>query len=99
MFKKNKKNESKKIDDIYDEVLDFLKTESPDDDKYDELLQRAERLAKLRDGTKKPFWSRVSPDAIVAATASLVGIGLIAAIESRHVISSKQFNFVPKTKA
>lgn len=75
-------------------LIDLAKVES-DSKEYKILLDNLERLHKL-DKSNRPM--RVSPDAIVSAAASILGIVIIVAYEQRHVITSKGLGFVLKLK-
>lgn len=73
--------------------LDSTDVLSPE---YDKILNTLEKLYKLQSLDKTGF--KVSPDAVVAAAASILGIIIIVAYEHAHTITSKSISFVPKTK-
>jgi hypothetical protein len=63
-----------------------------DSEQYDKMLNRLERLVRLKEEKK-----RISPDALVAASANLLGILIIVAYEQKHVVVSKGLQFVQRT--
>lgn len=96
MFNK-KKDEPTLIDKEITSVVDQMQSVEADSDIYNALLDRLERLYKLKlnqESEKKT----VSPDALVAAAASIGGIVLILSYEHANVITSKAMQFVFKPK-
>jgi hypothetical protein len=67
-----------------------------DDDEYPTLLSHLERLEKLKNEERS---KQISRDTMVIVGGQLLGILVIVAYESRHVMTSKALDFVQKTKA
>lgn len=94
MFTK-KQHENPELLKAIDIVLLELNTTDPETEEYTALLTKLERLHKMRIVTpdaRKP----VSPDALIAAGASLAGILIVVSYEHAHVIASKGLAFVLK---
>lgn len=78
-----------------DKVLEELRQHDPNSQEFDTNLTNLERLTKLKASTK---WKmKVSPDTLVTAGATLLGILIIVGYEQKHAMVSKGFNFrIPK---
>ena len=74
------------------DALDQLSTLTADSDEY---AKAADQIVKLYELKKK---SRISPDALVAATANILGILVIVGHERAHVVTSKALAFVTKLR-
>lgn len=96
MFNK-KQHETDHLQEAIDEALSELKTVTADSDEYNAILDKIERLHRLKE-TERKSERRVSPDALVAAGASVLGIVLILGFEHAGVVTSKALGFVMKTK-
>lgn len=92
-----KKVEPTLIDKEIESVVEQMQTVEADSDVYNAMLDRLERLHKMKISEKKEKPS-VSPDALVAAAASIGGIALILGYEHANVITSKAMSFVFKPK-
>lgn len=95
MFNKTKPENRAGLEKAIDEALLELAKLQADTPEYDLVLDKIERLYKLRlpePEAPKP----VSADAIVAGVVNLAGIILIINHEKIHVISTKALGFVGK---
>lgn len=72
-----------------------MKEISADTKEYSDLLDKLERLHKLKKGNRT---ERVSPDAKATIVANLLGIALILHYEQINVVSSKALGFIMKLK-
>lgn len=88
------KKESK-LDEPIDTVLARMKAVELDSDEYKKLLNSLDKLMELQ---REERGSRVSPDTVVSAAASLLGILAIVAYEQKHVMVSKALGFVLRSK-
>lgn len=84
-----------KLDEPIDAVLDAMALLGPDTDEYDTLLEKLERLEKLKRGDRI---SAPSGDMLVAATGNILGILAIIAYEQKHVMVSKALGMVTRPK-
>ena len=78
-------------------VLNKMQDITPDTDEYGLLLDRLEKLYKMKVSDKDDR-KRVSADTIVMVGANLAGIVMILGFERAHVITSKALSFVLKSK-
>lgn len=67
----------------------------PASDEYGVILDRVTKLHKMLDAERP---ARVSPDTLVSATASIVGIILILHYERLEIVTTKALGFVPKPR-
>lgn len=74
-------------------VLDELNDVSLDAETRGALLTELERLHTLKTANRLP---RVSPDALISAAASVIGIVVIVAYEQLHPMTSQGLKFVKK---
>lgn len=63
----------------------------------DARLKDIEGAAMMKDLDKK-FWQRLNPDTLALVAGNLVGIGLVLGYERGHVMVTKAFNYVLKSK-
>lgn len=97
MFNRKSKNDDTiSLQTTIDAAFIELSGYSAEDDEYDAILGKIERLNKLKDPnqSRKP----ISYDTLIAAGANLLGIGLILSYEHIAPITSKALGFVAKTK-
>lgn len=95
MFTKTKPENRAGLEKAIDDALLELNALQADTPEYDIVLDKIERLYKLRlpePEAPKP----VSKDALVAGAVNLAGIILIINHEKLHVISTKALGFVGK---
>lgn len=78
-------------------VLSHLEGINPASDEYATVLDKLEKLNALKEPQKEPK-KRISPDALVSAGASLLGIVLILSYEQTHVVTTKALSFITKPK-
>lgn len=72
-----------------------MQTRDGDSEEYATMLNRLERLYKLKE---KNAPKRVSPDTLIVVGGNLVGILIIVAYEHGHVITSKALSFAGKLR-
>lgn len=82
-----------KIDELYSELAGF----EGHDEEYDLLTDQIVKLQKLQK-EMNPSW-RPSPDALIGAAGSVLGIVLILHYEKIGVVTSKALGFVGKMKS
>ena len=95
MFNKTKPENRAGLEKAIDDALLELAVLQANTPEYDAVLDKIERLYKLRlpePEAPKP----ISKDAIVAGVVNLAGIVLIINHEKLHVISTKALGFVGK---
>lgn len=95
MFNKTKPENRAGLEKAIDDALLKLDSLQADTPEYDAVLDKLERLYKLR--LPEPEASKpISKDALVAGAVNLAGIILIINHEKLHVISTKALSFVGK---
>jgi hypothetical protein len=92
MFKKVNPNDAL-LEETITNVLNALKGEEPETDKYAQMSTQLERLYTIRNETRS---RRVSPDTLATISANLLGIGIIVGHERTHIVTSKALGFVRK---
>lgn len=97
MFSFTKNDETEGLKKAIADAMSELATTKPNTDEYDSILEKIERLYKLKGPVKEPR-KRVSPDALIAGVVSLGGIVLVANAEHVGAITSKAFSIIPKPK-
>ncbi len=93
-FRKN--NDDIDLDEVIRDTLNRTSNMDKASAEFDEHLARIEKLYKLKNTNRS--WARPSADAILAASASIAGIVLVANAEHVGLITSKAFSLVVKTK-
>ena len=96
MFNFDKKPHDTALDEAISEILKDLDSLSSDAPEYSAASDQLVKLMKLKKELN-PSW-RPSPDALVGAAGSILGILLIIKFEKLDVITSKALSFVTKTK-
>lgn len=81
------------IEKAIDAVLSEMENLNADSDEYAQMVNQ---LVKLHDMKTKEGRRRPSPDSLVSAAASIIGIALIVGYERAHVVTSRAIGFVPK---
>lgn len=89
-----KQSEPNGLDQIIDELQQFMLTLDKDSDKYTTMVDNLSKLHKLRGDPSKP----ISKDAILTTAGSIVGILLILNFERLNVVTSKAISFVTKLR-
>jgi hypothetical protein len=96
LFNKNKTEKNRPgLEKAIDDALLELAACKPDTEEYNLVLDKIERLYKLRAPEQEPA-KPVSIDTLVAVAGNLAGIVLIINHEKLHVISTKAVQFVGK---
>lgn len=81
---------------IDDALLELAKTK-PNTQEYSSILDKIERLHKLKVPAKEPR-KRLSPDAVIGGIVSLAGIVMVVNAEHVGAVTSKAFSIVVKPK-
>lgn len=76
-----------KLEKPIDKVLTELNTYSPNDPEWDANLKRLKKLTDMK-GKDKPRFN-VSPDELLKAGATLLGILIVVGYEQKHVWTTK----------
>jgi hypothetical protein len=92
MFKKVNPNDAL-LEETITNVLNALKSEEPETERYAQMSTQLERLYAIRNETRS---RRVSPDTLATISANLLGIGIIVGHERTHIVTSKALGFVRK---
>lgn len=85
-----------RINEAIDAVLSEMAGFSSYDDEYAKMVEQLDKLHQIKSYNKDT--NRVSKDALVAAVANILGIGMILGYEKAHVVTSKALSFVLKTR-
>ncbi len=96
MFNFDKKPHEVALDESISDTFKTLNGLDEDSEEYDKASDQLVKLMKLKKELN-PSW-RPSPDALVGALGSVLGILLILNFEKMNVISSKALAFVSKIK-
>jgi hypothetical protein len=97
MFNFNKTPQNVALDTAISDLLEELESMTGSNEDYAETADQLVKLMKLKQEIN-PAW-RPSPDAVVAAAGSLLGILAILHYEKFNVITSKALSFVIKAKS
>jgi hypothetical protein len=92
MFKKVDPNDAL-LEETITTVLNALKSEEPETDRYAQMSTQLERLYAIKNENRS---RRVSPDTLATIVANLLGIGIIVGHERTHIVTSKALGFVRK---
>jgi hypothetical protein len=92
MFKKTDPNDAL-LEENIERVLQDLKGEEPETEKFAQISAQLERLYAIRNETRS---RRVSPDTLATIGANLLGIGIIVGHERTHIVTSKALGFIRK---
>ncbi len=82
-----------KLDEAIEQVLNELKSEDSQTEKYARMREQLTELYKIKNENRS---RRVSPDTLATISANLLGIGVIVGYEQKHIITSKALGFVRK---
>lgn len=77
-------------------LLDHLETTPRDTEEYTTVIGHLETLIKLHESTRSQ--KRVSPDKLVDAAVSVLGLLLVVNHERIHVITTKALDIARKTR-
>jgi hypothetical protein len=94
MFNFDKKPHDVALDKAISDLLEELEVMPGSDEDYSPTADNLIKLMKLKQEVN-PAW-RPSPDAVIAAAGSLLGILLILNYERAEVVTSKALSFVMK---
>lgn len=94
MFDK-KSDESEGLDLTIKSLEDEMLTRDGDSEDYATMLNRLERLYKLKE---KHSSRRVSPDTLILVGGNILGIIIIVGYEHSHVIATKALGFAGKLR-
>jgi hypothetical protein len=81
------------LDATITELMIDMKTRDGDSEEYATMLNRLERLNKLR---KPSFREKISPDTLILVGSNLLGILIIVSYEHGHVLASRALNTIIK---
>lgn len=95
MFFKRDSAEELSLENTIAELEIDMRTKDGDSEEYATMLNRLERLYKLRE---KHARKRINPDTLLVVGGNLIGILIIVGYEHSHVISSKALNFAGKLR-
>lgn len=98
MFKNKPPIEPTALDKAIDECIENLKGFDPHTDEYAKTVKQLAELENVRQQSKKKAKSMFTPDAMLTAGASLLGILLILNYERANVVATKALGFVSKPK-
>lgn len=76
-------------------VMDDMAHVYTGSEEYALLLERLERLTKLKEDR---FRDKITPDGVLMVVGNLLGVGIIVGYEHAHVITSKALGQLLKTK-
>lgn len=96
MFNSTKTNKTDLLQQAINNLYSELAGHMADTEEYDRIANQIVKLEKLQKETN-PSW-RPSPDALIGAAGSVLGIVLILHYEKLGVITSKALSFVGKMK-
>lgn len=95
MFAKSTNEKKPNTDDIMRMVYLKLQAAEPGTQEFNDLLDNLNALNKIK-STKDE--NKVSADAIVGAVSSILGILAVLNYERIHVVTSKAFGMIPKSR-
>jgi hypothetical protein len=93
----NKQTEPSELQPVIDIILERMKYVDPESEEFAGLVARLDKLHAMKTSEKNNRRT-VSPDAILTAGASILGILLIIGYERVNVITTKALGFVSKPK-
>lgn len=83
------------VDDEIDAVLEEMAIEHGDTDRYKKLADNLRTLYEIKATSKK---TKIDPNTLITAGASLAGILLVLHYEKVDVIATKALGFIPKVR-
>lgn len=95
MFEKKADNSHAALDATITELMNDMKTHDGDSEEYATMLNRLERLQKLKE---KNTPRRFTPDTLLIVGGNLVGILIIVMYEHKNVITSKAMSQIGKLR-
>jgi hypothetical protein len=98
MFTKNKPEEDRpELEEAINAALLDLQNHAPYTTEYIKALENIEKLYKLR-APKPELQKPVSLDTVLTVAGNLAGIVIVLGYERAHVITSKAFGMIIKTR-
>jgi hypothetical protein len=97
VFKKKTHIKTTPLEEAIENVLFSMKSTYPDSDEYGVLVDRLDKLHKMK-VSDKDNRNRVSADTLLIVGANLAGIVLILGFEKANIVTSKALSFVLKSK-
>jgi len=95
MFRLINKDRDERVDRLIARVTDDMEMYGPESEEYSTSMAYLERLHALK-AESKP--ERVSRDTIALVVGNIIGILVIVAYEQKHVMTSKAFGTILKTR-
>lgn len=95
MFKLKKTTTEPSLNDLIDAIISEMNLYGPEAEEYPPLLDRLERLMKMKAETRLP---RLTPDGALAAVGNLAGIAVIVLVERSGVWTSKATGLLARPK-
>lgn len=92
---KLKKEQSTSVDPLIASIIEEMKTYGPEADEYQLLLEKLERLTKVKTKTRRPM---VTPDGIISGVANLAAVMIIVLVERDGVFVSKATQLFSRPK-
>jgi hypothetical protein len=89
-----KPSEPTGLDQLIEQLEQFLLTIQPDNKEYTAMVKNLSELHKLRGEPSKP----ISKDALLTTAGSILGILLILNYERLNIVTSKALSFVTKLR-
>lgn len=84
------------LKDLSDHAIDLADHLDPASDEYSRIIKNLETIEGMRADQRK--YTRITPDAILGAGASLGGILAVLHYEQLHPVASKAFGLITKIK-
>lgn len=98
VFKKKTDPEEKPVDKAIAEAYAYLAGSTPETKEHAKIVKQIAALEEIKILSEKKKKIAFSPDALLTAGASLLGILLILNYERANVVASKALGFVSKSK-
>ena len=95
MFRSPFTKEPTDLENAIARLHEIMRDEEPMSEEYQICIKHLKSLEKLKNNTRS---RRPSPDAMLAAGGSILGILIIVAYEHSHVLTSKSLSFLLKPK-
>lgn len=89
MFNRKKAKDANPLDEAIAEVYSNMAGFTPDADEYAQMADQLTKLYALKEIENNSWWQRTSPDAVIAASANLLAVGIVVGYEHNHIITTK----------
>lgn len=93
MFKKPEQKTS--VDPLITSIIEEMRMYGPEADEYAALLEKLERLTKVKTKTRRP---RLTPDGVIGGVANLAAVLIIVLVEREGVFTSKATQLFSRPK-